>query len=158
MSKYDWAFPFFYYLGEMMIKETKYKGYLVSDDGKVYSAKIQGGRKLLDYSNLKELKPSNKCNYYVVCFFIDGKKLYKSVHRLIYETFNGEIPNNMTIDHINNNSLDNRLCNLQLLTALENGVKRNTLYNYGHQRIFLIKDCNTDEIFEMTKSQIAKKI
>lgn len=44
----------------------------------------------------------------------------KRVHRLIWEAFNGEIPDGMEIDHINTNRCDNRLCNLQLCTRKEN--------------------------------------
>jgi len=144
-----------------MIKETIYKGYLVDDNGKVYSAKIKGGKGSLNYNNIKEMKYSNKSNYLVVCIsitdeFNNQKRLYKQVHRLVYETFNGEIPNNLTIDHINNNSLDNRLCNLQLLSRENNSVKRNKMYHFGNQKIFKIKDKSSNDIFKMTKSQIAK--
>jgi hypothetical protein len=45
------------------------------------------------------------------------------IHRLIYEAFNGTIPKNMVIDHINNDRLDNRIDNLQLLTNKENVIK-----------------------------------
>ena len=42
------------------------------------------------------------------------------VHRLVWETFNGEIPKGYEIDHINAVRDDNRLENLQLLTHLDN--------------------------------------
>ena len=38
------------------------------------------------------------------------------VHRFIWECFNGEIPENKVIDHINGERTDNRLCNLQMMT------------------------------------------
>lgn len=144
-----------------MIKETKYKGYLVDDCGKVYSAKVKGGQGILNYNNLREMKYSNKSNYLIVCIsFVDEfnnhKRVYRQVHKLVYETFNGEIKNDMTVDHINNNSLDNRLCNLQLLKRSENSVKRNKVYNFGNQKIFKIKDKSSNNVFEMTKSQMAK--
>ena len=41
-------------------------------------------------------------------------------HRIVWETFNGEIPDGYEVDHINNVRDDNRLCNLQLLTRLDN--------------------------------------
>ena len=41
-------------------------------------------------------------------------------HRIVWETFNGEIPEGYEVDHINNVRSDNRLCNLQLLTRLDN--------------------------------------
>lgn len=46
------------------------------------------------------------------------------VHRLVWVAFNGVIPQGYQIDHIDNNPQNNRLQNLQLLTASENNKKR----------------------------------
>lgn len=46
------------------------------------------------------------------------KRLY--VHRLVWETYNGEIPTGYEIDHINSVKSDNRLVNLRLVTRIEN--------------------------------------
>jgi hypothetical protein len=40
--------------------------------------------------------------------------------RLIWEEFNGPIADGMVVDHINSNTLDNRIENLQLLTNMQN--------------------------------------
>lgn len=48
-----------------------------------------------------------------------GKKRYR-IHRLVYETFVGPIPEGYQIDHINEKRQDNRLVNLQVLTQAEN--------------------------------------
>ena len=42
------------------------------------------------------------------------------VHRLVYETFVGEIPNGYEIDHINTIRDNNRLDNLRVVTHTEN--------------------------------------
>lgn len=42
------------------------------------------------------------------------KKKYQ-VHGLIWEAYNGLMPEGMVIGHINNNKHDNRLCNLCLV-------------------------------------------
>ncbi len=51
------------------------------------------------------------------------KRQYR-LPRLIWETFNGKIPVGYHVDHIDNNQLNNRLDNLQLLTLAENNRKR----------------------------------
>ena len=45
------------------------------------------------------------------------------VHRFVYECYHGIIPDGLVIDHINDDRIDNRLCNLQLLTPQENSIK-----------------------------------
>ena len=43
------------------------------------------------------------------------RKLYY-VHRFVFECFNGKIPDNKLVSHINQKKDDNRLCNLDLIT------------------------------------------
>ena len=54
-----------------------------------------------------------------------GQKQDKSmfVHRFVWESWKGIIPNGLHIDHINENIEDNRLSNLQLLTPSQNVKK-----------------------------------
>ena len=51
----------------------------------------------------------------------DGKNVYQ--HRLIWEKAHGAIPKDMTIDHINGNTKDNRLENLQVLSLYDNQLR-----------------------------------
>ena len=51
-----------------------------------------------------------------------GFKSYQ-VHRFIWECFNGIIPDDKVIDHINNDKEDNRLYNLRLVTHQQNCKK-----------------------------------
>ena len=54
-------------------------------------------------------------------YLLVGTKLGISrVHRVIWETMVGEIPNGMFIDHINTIRTDNRLENLRVVTRKEN--------------------------------------
>ena len=61
------------------------------------------------------------------------KKSQKSyyVHRFVWECFNGLIPEDKVIDHINNNKENNRLCNLQLIAQKENCEKSAKTRDYA---------------------------
>lgn len=52
------------------------------------------------------------------------------IHRLIWETFNGKIPEEYEIDHINTIRNDNRLENLRLVTHKENSNNPLTIEHY----------------------------
>lgn len=78
--------------------------------------------------NLDKLIPCKifiQPNGYVRCNFPISKHI--TLHRLIWETFKGEIPNGYEIDHINRNRQDNRLENLRCVTHKENMNNNNTI-------------------------------
>lgn len=102
---------------------AKYNRY-VSKDGLTYRL-VNGVLKLCKHSH-------NNCGY-VQCSVRGGNAL---VHRLVYETFNSEIPEGYEIDHINSVRDDNRLCNLQLLTISENRKKRRLFSSTEFGRLF----------------------
>lgn len=54
--------------------------------------------------------------YYSICLC----KIKVKNHRIIYEMFNGEIPDGMVVDHINRNSVDNKIENLRIVMPAEN--------------------------------------
>lgn len=90
-----------------------YEGfYQVSNLGRVKS-----------FYGLKEkiLKPGIPNNgYYQVELCKNSIRKFYMVHRLVWEAFNGQIPEGLQVNHINEIKSDNRLSNLNLMTAKEN--------------------------------------
>ena len=89
--------------------------YQASDLGRIKSLGNDKTRKE------KVLKPGiTSDGYYFVGLHKSGKRSNKRVSRLVFETFKGPIPEGMQVNHINEVKTDNRLCNLNLMTAKEN--------------------------------------
>lgn len=80
--------------------------YKLSDDGLVFKIKGLG------------IKVPNKSKYGY--HSINYKNKTYLVHRLIWETFVGEIPKGLQINHIDGNKSNNRLSNLEVVTPAEN--------------------------------------
>lgn len=101
-----------------------FTGYYIDTDGRVWTEK-KGVRNLR--GELRELKPSKKKTGYLYTNIYWGKKITERaslrIHRVVYETFVGIIPEGFVVDHINDKKDDNRLENLQLLTPKDNTIK-----------------------------------
>lgn len=67
------------------------------------------------------LKPSITRNgYYQACLCKNSIGKQYRINRLVWIAFNGQIPENMQVNHINEIKSDNRLENLNLMTPKEN--------------------------------------
>ena len=66
---------------------------------------------------------TNSNGYNQISIRIQNKPKMCSLHRFTYECFNGIIPENKVIDHIDNNKSNNNINNLQLMTQQENCKK-----------------------------------
>ena len=104
-----------------MIEEWKeikgFPGYEVSNHGRVRSFKKTGF--------LRMLKPYDTGKGYMqVCLYRNGAATQRAIHHLVWNAF-GDRPrtNKLEIDHKDENKLNNRIDNLQLLTSRENVAK-----------------------------------
>lgn len=106
-----------------------YEGlYQVSNLGRVKSLarknwmKRNGCYRNVNEKILKQNLTGYKLNYYSVCLSKNGEFKSHKTHKLVAIVFLNHIPcgHKIVVDHINENSLDNRLINLQLLTNIEN--------------------------------------
>lgn len=93
-----------------------YEGlYWVSDFGRVKSLNYRhtGKEKIL-------ILGKDRNGYLRIGLWKDGKAKRFLVHRLVWEAFNGPIPEGYDCNHINEDKTDNRLENLNLMTRKEN--------------------------------------
>lgn len=122
-----------------MIYNKRYKCY-VTREGLVYGIKDD---KLI----LRSLKPFPKKKYIRVYVwdYETNKNISKRLHRLVWETFNGEIPENMQIDHIDGNPANNALDNLKCVTAKENSNNPNTKWKVQGQNNGMYGHTHTDK-------------
>ena len=90
----------------------KYKYYLASRCGQILSLK-RNKKRILKIQN-------NGNNYLIFCLCENNKKRFYYIHRFVYETFKGEIPEGMHIDHFDFDRKNNIINNLQILTPKEN--------------------------------------
>ena len=65
----------------------------------------------------------NEDGYVQYCFSINGKRFTLYEHRLVWMLNKGEIPEGMTVDHIDGVKTNNEIDNLQLLSRGENAAK-----------------------------------
>lgn len=102
----------------MKLKDIKgFEGlYAITEDGRVWS-----------YLNNKWLKLEiSSIGYYRVQLRKDGQTYRFLIHRLVFSTFKGEIPEGLTVDHIDGCKDNNHILNLQLLTRGDNARKART--------------------------------
>ena len=88
------------------------------------------------FYGLKEkiLKPGIVNNgYYQVELCKNSIRKFYMVHRLVWEAFNGQIPEGLQVNHINEIKTDNRLSNLNLMTPKEN-INWGTGIERGHKK------------------------
>lgn len=91
------------------IKKGKIKA--DAETGKVFSCLSGEWQEIGSLTELGYLR----CNTYG-----RGRRRRVMAHRLVWIYFNGEIPDGKEINHKNGVHIDNRLCNLELVTHAEN--------------------------------------
>ena len=97
---------------------------------KAGSAKQMTWQRLHPCLNGTYHKYSGKMNWYwLVGYSENGKPKAYPLHRLVYAWFIGYVPGNMDVDHIDGDTRNNDLANLQLLTRAENLNKRKGFKN-----------------------------
>jgi len=99
-------------------KKILFSEYIVSTDGKVMRIiENKGGRffpgKILEGGD-------NGRGYLIVCLFENKVKTTVAIHRLVWESFNGKVPDELQINHKDGIKVNIHLSNFEILTQSEN--------------------------------------
>jgi hypothetical protein len=86
-------------------------GYFISNKGRIKGIKVE-------YLSLAK----SNAGYLVTGLPSEKGYSWYLVHRAVYETFVGEIPKDMVINHIDGNKLNNYITNLELVTYSQNMI------------------------------------
>ena len=94
--------------------------YEVSNQGAVRSLLNSRGNPRIELKILKPTKSKAQGGYLTVQLCKDGKKLRRSVHRIVAEAFIPNILGLSEVNHINENTWDNRVENLEWISHRDN--------------------------------------
>lgn len=126
-------------MNEEYIDIPGYEGeYQISNLGNVKSFKR--------YPEGVVLRPGlDKDGYLVIILYNNNERKGYKVHKLMAMTFLNHIPDgsmSICVDHINNNKLDNRVDNLQLMSNRENSSKDRTGGTSKYVGVYWDKSCS----------------
>ena len=96
----------------------------------------------------KVMKPALTGTYIKYKYVVFANNKYRRkylVHRLVYEAFKGKIPEGYTIDHIDADSMNNNIDNLQCVTKQQNNSKANNYGKKNTKKSYLVTDTETGE-------------
>ena len=114
------------------LKQYKTTPYYISEEGEVYN---------LD--KMIHIKLEKSGNYYRFSCNYNNTRKHVSVHRAVWEAFNGEIPEGYEINHIDGNGRNNNLNNLELVTHSDNCKKA----NHGNKKIYGVNIETEEKIY-----------
>lgn len=103
----------------------EYEGkYQASNLGRIRSLHYEG------HNEIRVLKQQKRNNYWRISLYIGHSGKVHTVSRLVWVTFNGKIPKGMQVNHIDENTDNNCLWNLNLMSAKTNsnwGTRNNRI-------------------------------
>ena len=138
--------------GKKFFIHPVYKKYAANEDGEIMNIRLRKARKgyLIN-------------NGYLQCGIITEENKTKKYlsHRFVFECFYGLIEKNKQINHINSIRTDNRIKNLEVVTASENIKKSAKNRNFGSYRknpkkvtainLFTKKETNYKSLYSVNK-------
>ena len=125
----------------------EYEGlYQISNLGRVKSLSRYINRPIGSYYTKERILTNrkNSCGYYLIQLFKDGNMKNILIHQLVAMAFLNHKPNGykLVVDHINDNKLDNRVENLQIVTQRVNTCKTQGKYSSKYKGVCYNKKAN----------------
>ena len=111
--------------GKKFFIHPVYKKYAANEDGEIINVKLRKKRK----ENI-----NNTSYLFFTSYSGKSKNIYHLSHRFVFECFYGPIEKNMQINHKNFIRHDNRIKNLEVVTASENIKKSAKNRDFGFYR------------------------
>lgn len=112
-----------------------FPGYRVGTDGSLWSRRGHRWATMRKKWTRVKTKRRDSRGRERVCLYVDGRKLplIRFLHRIVLQAFVGSCPDGMVCCHENDNSSDNRPCNLRWDTPKNNAADalRNGRYHLG---------------------------
>ena len=138
--------------GKKFFIHPVYNKYAANEDGEIIHVKLGKPRK----GNL-----INTGYLFFTIYLEKNKNKYYLSHRFVFECFYGLIEKNKQINHINSIRTDNRIKNLEVVTASENNKKSSKNRNFGSYRknpkkvtainLFTKKETNYKSLYSASK-------
>jgi hypothetical protein len=96
----------------------------------LYEVSNRGRVKSLKWTKDKILKPKiSNAGYCLIPLWKNGKSKTFPIHRLVYQSFIGELIKGLVVDHISGDRIQNSVENLQQISYRENTVRGNVTKN-----------------------------
>lgn len=100
------------------VKEVDKTGYWISNYGNFFCTRICNRQK-----EVRKLKCKiSRTGYKIASYWIGDKKYHKAIHRLVAEYFLPTWNTNLTVDHIDEDKLNNNVNNLRMVTSRINSL------------------------------------
>lgn len=103
----------------------------------LYQVSNLGNVKSLPREKIKKLSKGNN-GYLQVTLNYNGKRKTRTVHQLVAVAFLNHTPcmHKLVVDHINDDKLDNRVTNLQIVTTRFNSRKTQVKYSSQYKGVY----------------------
>ena len=132
----------------------------VKDYERLYEVSNFGEIKSLNYNHTGKEKllksKKDKYGYLTVNLYKNGVRKSFTIHRLVYETFVGEIPEDLQVNHIDEDKENNRVDNLNLMTPRENSNwgTRNARVADARKGLYNIKSSKAVEAIDKVTGRV----